>query len=262
MSILLVEVIPQGMIFGADRNISWSTQEIKNGQIIIQNLGHTQRSKVLRWPGQKALVGYAGVAQIGGVPTDEWIYDFIGRNINFDRFEDLAEKLRSEIENQRKIDEGLDKPNALLVHFGGFEKREGVSVPIIYFIRNTYAFKDGEYADFRKEFQKSEEFWNYFKVPPKDIKSCLDELASDFNPFWFHQGFDLGTFNTLEGFLKFAFKNLCSSNKSHTIPQNLSDWVSQVKMSILTYGSYFQAYKGPSEQFVGGGVDVVSIPWP
>jgi len=33
-------------------------------------------------------------------------------------------------------------------------------------------------------------------------------------------------------------------------------------MSILTYGAYFEAYRGVGEQYVGGGADVVSIPWP
>jgi hypothetical protein len=33
-------------------------------------------------------------------------------------------------------------------------------------------------------------------------------------------------------------------------------------MSVLMYGAYFQAYQKPYEQYVGGGVDTVSIPWP
>ena len=33
-------------------------------------------------------------------------------------------------------------------------------------------------------------------------------------------------------------------------------------MSVLTYGAYFEAYKGPGEQYVGGGADVVSLAWP
>jgi len=28
------------------------------------------------------------------------------------------------------------------------------------------------------------------------------------------------------------------------------------------YGAYFKAFRPEDQQFVGGGVDVVSIPWP
>ncbi len=263
MSILLVEVVPEGILFGADRNVSWSTQQVQKGNLVINNLGHTQRPKVLRWPGQKALLGYVGAAQIGELPTDEWLFDFIGRHITFNSFEGVAEELRKEIEAQRKIDEANSDPVALIIHLGGFEMRDGVMSPVIWFIRNTYSLNSNGYADFRKEFQKSEEFWKYFKnFQPNNIRVRLKEIADDFNPFWFHQGFDLGTFNMIEGFLKFAFKSLCNSGKSHHLPSNLSDWANQVRMSILTYGAYFQAYMGPSEQFVGGGADVVSLLWP
>lgn len=53
------------------------------GQSRDSELGHTQRPKVLRWPGRKAVIGYVGAAQVGGIPTDEWLYDFIGRHFEF-----------------------------------------------------------------------------------------------------------------------------------------------------------------------------------
>jgi len=264
MSILLAEVVPEGIIFGADRNVSWSREEVLHGNVVIQNLGHTQRSKVLRWPQRKALIGYVGAAQVGGVPTDEWLYDFIGRYNTFERLETLAEALRAEIEAQRRIDERTNSPEALILHLGGFELVEGICKPFIWFVRNAYGMDDrGNYTDIRREFQKSEEFWLYFPdTAPERIGILLGELACQFNPFWFHHGFDLGTFNTIEGFLKRAFKALCDSSPAHSLPLTLSAWESQVRMSILTYGAYFQAYRGPSEQFVGGGADIVSIPWP
>ena len=88
-------------------------------------------------------------------------------------------------------------------------------------------------------------------------------MADLYNPFWIHQTEDLGTFNTIEGFLKGAFRHLCESEHgTHKFPANLLDWERQVKMSILTYGAYFQAYREPGEQFVGGGVDTVVLEWP
>ena len=68
MSILLVEVVPQGLVFGADRNVTFTKQRMtESGNITIEIHGQNQRSKVLRWPNRKALVGYVGAAEIGKI---------------------------------------------------------------------------------------------------------------------------------------------------------------------------------------------------
>ena len=114
MSILLVEVVPQGLVFGADRNVTFTKQRMtESGNITIEIHGQNQRSKVLRWPNRKALVGYVGAAEIGKIPTDEWLYDFIGSHVDFISFEVLSESLRSKVEEQRRIDEGDLKPETL-----------------------------------------------------------------------------------------------------------------------------------------------------
>lgn len=273
MSILLVELVPQGIIFGADRNIS-----VEDKKIAYEDKGeerpfieqhhyhyyHSPRPKVLRWPGRKALLGYvANDATLGGMPTDEWLYDFIGDHLNFTNFMDLAESLRSRVEAQRRIDEGGNEPEPLIIHLGGFEERDGIQVPIIWVIRNAHAPTGMD--DWRKEFLKEEAFWSIFEhtIPAKDIRDYLKIRAINSEPFWFHQGFDLGTFNLLEAFLKAALREL-QLNKlvDEHGPQTSLDWERRVRMSILMYGAYFQAYKEPHEQYVGGGADTVSIPWP
>ena len=243
MSILLVETVPQGIIFGADRNVSWSTETSHGEKTVIQNLGHTQRPKVLRWPCRKAIIGYVGAAQIAGAPTDEWLFDFIGRHLNFETIESVAEALRKEVEAQRKQDEVFNDPEFLLIHMAGFERQDGRARPVVWFVRNVHGINDGGYTDFRKELIKSEELGRAFKdLPAEQLRSHLQKMAEDFNPFWFHQGFDLGTFNTIETFLKLAFKALCEIHSDHSLPKRLAEWEAQVRMSILTYGAYFQAY--------------------
>lgn len=273
MSILLVELVPQGIIFGADRNISVESKKVtyedkgEERPFIEQHHYHyyqSPRPKVLRWPSRKALIGYVtNDATLGGMPTDEWLYDFIGDHLNFSSFEDLAESLRKRVEEQRRIDEGNNEPEPFILHLGGFEERQGIQVPIIWVIRNAHDPTGMD--DWRKEFIKKEAFWSMFEhsIPAKDIRAYLAVRAITSEPFWFHQGFDLGTFNLLESFLKTALKELHLNkpvNQRH--PQTLLDWERQVRMSILTYGAYFQAYKEPYEQYVGGGADTVSIPWP
>lgn len=260
MSILLVEVVPQGILFGADRNITETRQGVG---LLVEIHGQSQSRKVLRWPRNRALVGYVGAAEIGGQPTDEWLYDFIGDNPRFASFDALAEDLRARVEAQRRIDEGGQDPDPLIIHLGGFEERAGLQVPVVWYIRNAFDLGPQGYQTIRRAFERSEEFWKYFpNVAPTDIREALKERAEQYEPFWFHQGFDLGTFNTLETYLRAAFRFLCENHQEHTYPVKLSDWQQQVRMSILTYGAYFEAYRAVSEQYVGGGADVVSIPWP
>ncbi len=262
MSVLLVEIVPQGIIFGADRNVTLSVQR-QDKHAITEIRGQSQRPKVLRWPRQKALIGYVGEAQIGGIPTDEWLYDFIGDHLTFSSFADLSESLRASVEKQRWIDEGDSEAQPLIIHLGGFEERDGVNVPVVWYIRNTYSVASDLYGGVRKEFESSEEFWGYFSdVSPHDIRANLGKRASQYDPFWFHQGFDLGTFNLIEQFLKGAFRVLCENHPDHSLPSTVREWERQVRMSILTYGAYFQAFKEPGEQYVGGGADTVSIEWP
>jgi hypothetical protein len=264
MSILVVQVLPQGIIFGADRNITETrVTSDSSGHPVTVVLGQSQRPKVLRWPNRRALVGYVGAATIGGMPTDEWLYDYIGEHLDFKSFEVLAHDLRDRIQKQRTVDEGQREPKALLLHLAGFEERDSYQVPVVWYIRNPRGIEDGYYIDIRKDFLCSEEFWRYFSdVPYAQIRDQLRQLALKNRPFWFHQGLDLGTFNTLEAFLRGALALLCQAHPDHAFPTNLGEWSQHLKMTILMYGAYYQAFKGPGEQYIGGGADMVSLGWP
>jgi len=265
MSILAVHTLPQGIIFGADRNVT-ETRILKDEENRIVNvvLGQTQSPKVQRWPNNKAIIGYVGEGVIGGVPTHEWIYNFIGNHIEFKSLDELARELKEEVCKQRIIDEGDSGPRILIIHLAGFEKKDGFYIPLIYYVRNSYKLTKSGYSDIRKEFQYSEEFWNYFpSIPPDEIKKVLgDYLVRNQEHFWFHQGIDLGTFNILDKFIKKAFNMLFINNIDIPFPRTLAEWEKHMKMIILTYEAYYKAFKGPSEQYVGGGVDIVSLPWP
>jgi len=273
MSILLVELVPQGIIFGADRNISSEERgtpefiDEADGksyyEIVHRHYSQSPRPKVLRWPQRKALIGYVGEAQINGAPTDEWLYDFIGNHLKFDSFATLAESLRQSVEHQRRIDEGNDDANPLIIHLAGFEEREGIQVPDVWVIRNDH--DPPHLKDIRKEFVAVDCLWQNppWWINPQTFREFLSNCAARFEPYWFHQGIDLGIFNLLEAFLKAALSSLYKSGLfEHECPQTLIDWEKQVRMSVLMYGAYFQAYQKPYEQYVGGGVDAISIPWP
>jgi len=121
------------------------------------------------------------------------------------------------------------------------------------------------YLDIGHEFRCTEVFRSNDLVKDIDaseIRRSLKVLAKQFQPFWFHQGLDLLTFNVLQGAVKSAFGLLCQQHPNHDIPITLHEWEKHVRMQVLMYGAYFEAFRSEGEQFVGGGADVVSTPWP
>jgi len=256
VSILVVELVRQGMLFGADRNV---THSVTGGGLAIQ--GHSQRPKVLKWPNETAIVGYVGLAQIEGRPTDEWLYSFIGRHLTPTNSEELARALVDELE--AAIPESVRAVEPLVVHLGAFEQQDGHWVPKCWFIRNTLNLDYDTKADFDVSEELLLELPDRFgRFLPNKVRDAVGALSDSLDPFWFHQGYDLGTFNTLHAYLKEAFRLLLAQHPAHNRPQSLEEWTRHLRLTILTYGAYFEAFKTPFEHYVGGGVDVVSLAWP
>jgi hypothetical protein len=82
--------------------------------------------------------------------------------------------------------------------------------------------------------------------------------------FSFRQGYDLAAFNAIDAALRAAMQTLVTAHplQIHPFPTTLSEWAKHLRMSVLGYGAYFGAFYAPYEQYVGGGADVVSVPWP
>jgi hypothetical protein len=256
MSFLIVEITSKGMIFGADKNVTTTYTDGTSDQ-------NTKTEKVLKWPNGKALVGFVGQGQIGNLSTKSWIEKFITDNPTFSSLEQISLKLKDEVEKQRRKDEGASKAKVLIIHLGGFEKSVGIEIPKIYYITNSYGLDKYSYIDFRKEFKCTEELWKYFPGinTAEDLKTALTKMEENLDPFWFHQGLDLLTFNVFHVSLKFAFKNLINNHPKHKLPTSLQEWEKHAKMQILMYGAYFESFHPANELYVGGGADIVSIEW-
>ena len=82
--------------------------------------------------------------------------------------------------------------------------------------------------------------------------------------FSFRQGYDLAAFGTLDYAVRSAVYSIVHGHplKIHPVPKDLGEWRKHMRMSVLAYGAYFEAFYPPFEQYVGGGADVVAVPWP
>jgi hypothetical protein len=253
---LVVHLVRQGLLFGADRNIT-AQMTLRDGTVEVVVTGQAQRPKVLKWPNREVIVGYVGAAEIGNVPADEWVYAFIGRNLSVtDDLNTIAARLRDELDAAFRSGE-FEGPSVW--HLGGFEKVGGEWAPRVHFIRNTTAINaDGSYT-VGQGFDHSEELSqaNYFGSTPGDeIRASLADRW-----FSFRQGYDLAAFNTIDQKLREAMEVLMTAGHRPQ-PLTLPEWAEHVALGIHGYGAYFAAFYPPFEQYVGGGADVVSAAWP
>ncbi len=257
MSLLYVQLVPEGILFGADRNIT-AQATLSDGTIEIHVSGQSQRSKVLKWPNHEVIVGYVGAAEIAGKPTDDWLYRFIGRNLEFESLEKLAGSLTDELNAHFAAGE-LEGPS--IVHLAAFEKIDDQWTPRIYFIRNTgELYPNGAYEVVDK-FSCSEELGTAYFVG-KNGDEIRDHVRQRF--FSFRQGYDLGSFGAIDEALRAAMYAIVHTHpsKPHPAPTTLDEWSKHVAFAVNGYGAYFASFYAPFEQYVGGGADVVWAAWP
>lgn len=258
MSILIVHLVPEGILFAADRNITVTKQ---SGGYVLR--GQTQRPKVLKWPNREAIIGYVGEARVSGTPTNEWLYDFIGRNILFTDFDTLADALTVDL-NAEMSAGGIR--GDLTLHLGGFELVNGEWTPRIWFIHNTAGLTAAG-PILAQAFVRSEEIAQpvYFGAKTGNaIRSDVVAAVASGGLFSFRQGTDLAAFNAIDTGLRAAMQLIVQGHplNIHPVPSTLDEWSKHLRMAVLGYGAYFAAFYAPYEQYVGGGADVVVVPWP
>lgn len=262
MSILVTHLVPQGLIFAADRNITTSISDPSATLI-----GQKQRPKLLKWPNADVLVVYVGAGAVGRQPTDLWLYDFIGRNLNFTDLTALASSLRDDL-NEALAAGDLRAEDPLILHLGGFEEVRGDWTPRIWFIHDTAGLDpvDGSYIA-GTSFIASEEIAQpvYFGTDTgTQIHAKVAAAVANGGLFSFRQGFDLASFNIIDEAIRAGLYGLTRRhpNQVHPVPATLDEWEKHVRMAVLTYGAYFGAFYEAFQQYVGGGADVMSVPWP
>jgi len=153
----------------------------------------------------------------------------------------------------------------MIVHLGGFVKDAGQWKPQVWYVRNSTI--DSGYGTVNPYFDISEEIDSPGKfegMTGDEIRVRVDQMAHEWNPFWFRQGIDLATFHMLDATIRQGMQAIVEGHpdRPHQFPDSLEEWSKHLKMTILTYGAYFGAFHLPSQQYVGGGVDVVSVEWP
>jgi hypothetical protein len=265
VTILVVQLVPQGLIFGADRNVTASNLTRDDAGSGTRLVGRVERPKVLKWPNAEVIIGYAGEASLEGMPTDRWLYKFIGEHLCFESLASVATALTDALNELLELRLVGHEPNGgkdpLLIHLGGFELDAGEIRPRIFYVRNIVGISPAGKYDVGSSFECSNELEAYLgRMSASRIKEHVHAAY-----FGFRQGSTLPEFNTLDERNRGALAAVgaeCPDTQKGLPPADLEGWARHVTYTILAYGAYYSAFYPPWQQLVGGGADVVHVPWP
>jgi hypothetical protein len=189
----------------------------------------------------------------------DWLYDFMGDHIGFTDPSTVAKDMRDRLQ----VALGPSAPTTI-IQFAAFASRDGHITPEFWHITNILSMTGAEYDPPSSTFSASERLLGVQLkgvTSPKYIRDYLRQRADAFAPFWFHQGIDLKVFNVVSDAVRQAFLAL-QADRHLNRPQSLEEWERYVRMWVLIYGAYYEAFGEPGQRYVGGGADALSIPWP
>jgi hypothetical protein len=256
VTLLIANVVPQGLIFAADRNLTGShLMKVREEEKVVK-VGDV-------------VAGYAGRARVAGVPMGDWLRSFLTRRSGSPLAE-LGPALAAELELALSTVPAGQRET--IVHLGGFELgRDGRPLPVIWYVRDAEIQPDGAVKflgrfEARDELKVSGEADPYFGDATGDeIRNRLLEADSPLPWAGFRQSWDLSVFAVLDR-LGWIFSSALvggiSREQKHTAPNTLAEWQPFVTYSILVYAAYFEAFYPDGQRPVGGGVDIETLPWP
>jgi hypothetical protein len=266
VSILLSAYFPEGIVFAADKNVTM-LYSLRGG--VAQEVEVGIATKVIPWANRRAVVGFAGLGQLAGLPMWEWMRQFAAQTRDFEDLTVLARDLREAIQRdfgQDHSDTVDTELPGLIVHLGGFKRQSGVVVPAMYYIANVRGFDEcGKYESARRNFNEpSDELAPALaRVGVDEFRGWLEQKYRRGGLLWFNNGLYFQAFNALKSALWQALTAIRTSPCNFlALNPTLDDRIAYCRMAVELFGSFFQHHFVPSHRGVGGGVDVEWVVWP
>jgi len=248
MTLIVTQISRHGIAHASDSNISNAKGE---------TIGTAK--KCFEIPKLNAGLTVAGAFGVGTVSMDSWMDSFI-YNSKSATLENFAEDLRDALENQMS---DKQKEAGSLIHIAGYVEKDGKFHPEFWFVRNVYEMTSGtgEYSDIRKQFIKSEDFWN------RDNKNneVFKALQSDDQYYQLYiNGFTPGRigYNIVQQQLQNFFREIWNNKTwKFRAPRNIDEVKILIETYMKTINSIFLLSDYPG-QLIGGDTQFALLPQP
>lgn len=256
MTMLFSFYTAEGIVFGSDSQI---TRPSPSGN----DRGDPQ-TKVLDVPrlgiAGGGVIGFYGLAQVNGAPMDDWLRAQIGAWASSATVGDFVEHIRSAIERDATTPE---RRTVSGFHVGGFERREGVVVPVFWFLRNTHDFDEnmGLHSNV-KHYHADEQLLKHYMagMSVADVRRELRSRQQRGLPFWLRNG-DLPFFAAVWNGIEEALNGIVKRPGFRT-PTTIDGWETIARTFVRTTSDVYRSLCTAGAPTIGGKPIVCSVVWP
>lgn len=255
MTLLLTEMTGKGIVFAADRNLSWF--DTRTGR--IGGLAY-RRKKILGVEHLAAGLGYFGNAHVGRnkILMDEWLERFIQESSDCATLEQLAQRLRDGLEADLT---DAQRQRMLGLHVAGYTEQEGLRLPTFWFVRNIQGMRGPFYVGVGERFEVSEDFLL------RDVRFVKPELLHE---YLLDHGGHVYRNGTLAPYVAVAdhvyslFRTIWALRKEWRIeefqpPSTLARYAALSRFHIELTARIYELFSDSENPPIGGGVDVITI---
>lgn len=255
MTLLLTEITDKGIVFAADRNLSWFDQA--SGK--IGGLAH-RRKKILGIESLSAAIGYFGNAHVGREKTlmDDWLEGFITSHSDCTSLEQLAHRLKIALETSLTPEQ---KTRMLGLHLAGYTERETLRLPTFWFVTNICGMRGPFYEGVRETFSVSEDFLE------RDVRFVKPNLLGEYlqsHGARIYRNGTLAPYVAIAGHIHSLFRTIWALRhewdlKEFQPPADLDEYAVLSRFHIELTARIYDLFSKSKARPIGGGVDVITI---
>lgn len=245
MTVIWVEVTPQGVLIGGDKHRTHMIGRVITGYSVV--------TKVFKTPNRKIIVGAAGLGKFGGKDKSEWLKEKIVP-LQDQPIETIAQSVYADIVTTYDAEFRNGQPQGFIVDIAGYRKDGEIWVPAIYYIINYWSIVNGNLSDIRHDFGQCPEIITIERFQGLNAVTIVQrilEKSDAGDPVWIYHTPLVGQFRPE------AERRLKDWLSKHGTPRTLAMWERQVKQTIVAWSTYVKTQL--NNEAVGGGVDVVSV---
>jgi len=240
MTLVLTELSPFGIVMVADSAVT-HTQRATGLTYAIPNAA--EKLQVI--PHLSAGISCWGLGDVAGVPTDQWLSNFINSSISLNTLQNFANELARQLNAQ--VPPNTSGTSRLGFHLAAFEDYNGIPTPSFYHIHDGPSTT----LQLRGIPVSPTQFNANHDIPPQ-----IFQLASTHNA-WITRNGDYRLYANIFGLLENFFQQLQPLGIMIPHSQNLSDRAEYLVFQIRTMSEIYRLSN--LVPGIGGGIHYLTI---